>query len=43
MDSPSSKPLIKTLAEIQDDRDRHFELWEMLMVAQVATELILLS
>ena len=34
---------IRTLAKIQDGRDRHLELWEMLKVAQVATKLILLS
>ena len=32
----------RTLAEIQDGRDRHLEFWEMLKVAQVATKLILL-
>ena len=30
-------------AEIQDGRDRHLELWEMLKVPQGATKLILLS
>ena len=33
----------RTLADIQDGRDRHLELWDMLKIAQGATKLILLS